>query len=313
MRLYNKILYRYKSIQFISWSDWLAKGKGYFREVSRSLIFLDGGRYFIWRLKPRVLPFSTLLFWNFQALRRVYITSRMKKSGQAYIRGFNHLSILIDRDTIGQPIPWSRYSLYCLRLRYEEPPFRSTTEIMFAHTSPSLPWPIDRTSPFLSSARSSGWPMGVPLDIPASLGLAVKIARIRTCAWTRTRSTDSFNPLTVGTIISRGNWRCVQKQPDWKLCYWKAFRDYFAFISPYFVRFSFLFHSYFLFSLCSLISLVIFHFFLSRFSAYHFYYTSGASGATYICARYIFHNCSFIISFVSLLPCASKFHVHLTV
>lgn len=42
-----------------------AEGKGHFREVSRSLISLDGGRYFIRRLGPRVLPTSILPLRNF--------------------------------------------------------------------------------------------------------------------------------------------------------------------------------------------------------------------------------------------------------
>lgn len=163
-----------------------------------------------------------------------------------------------------------------------EPPFRSTTEIMFAHTSPSLPWPIDRTSLFLLSARSSSWLDRRPFWSPL-LDLPMKIARIRACAWTRTRSTDSFNPLTVGTIISRGNWRWpLERGRRAAVLEALLLKAHFAFVSLYFISIFIPFPSAFFSSspFFRLILFVIFRLFFNALSTV--FCTSGAVNATYV-------------------------------
>lgn len=70
-----------------------------------------------------------------------------------------------------QPIPWSKYSLR-LRLRYEREslPFEALPKLCL-HTLHLRCRDLStyRTSSFLSSARSSGWPMGVPFDPRSSI------------------------------------------------------------------------------------------------------------------------------------------------
>lgn len=144
---------------------------------------LSGGSGLVYYLS---LPFFSETFYS--SLRQERVLLRGWKDRGKNIRGFNHLSILIDRDRPANPAA-EIFTLPPLPSIWE-PPFRSTTEIMFAHTSPSLPWPIDRTSPLLSSARSSGWPMDVLLDPRSSRSDGENSANTHLCV-----NSHSFNRL----------------------------------------------------------------------------------------------------------------------
>lgn len=176
--------------QFIS-STTESREKKINAKVSRSLIFrrersFIRAEYFFDGERPVLSCVSNFSLGLYGRRAKVYFADESAKklpyrrwyrkaaatSEYLTFAGFNQLSIVTQRDAIrhaSQPIPRTRRSLYvrfCLSPDMKAS-FRSTTEIMFAHTSPSCrdlstgPPP----PPFLS-ARSSGWPSRRPLQPP---------------------------------------------------------------------------------------------------------------------------------------------------